>query len=69
MSRKNKKKALKKIQKASAAIRGTERKQHFDNGGTLTQWRGLHQTHTSRSEKRRSRNSDQQNAISDSNDS
>ena len=41
--------------KALARIRGEERKQHFANGGTLTDWRGGVHTVTKNRKKEQSR--------------
>lgn len=47
-------------------IRGAEREAHFKDGGTPAMWRGLHQVHSSKNEKRRSRRTDKQKNINDS---
>lgn len=64
----SKKKKTKQIKKNLKSIRGVERKEHFAQGKSLQQWRGLHHIHSSKSKKRHSRNSDKQKAIRDSDD-
>lgn len=58
----------KKKNKASktSKIRGEERKRHFEDGGSLAEWRGLHHIHNSK--KRRSRRKERIKAIEDSKD-
>jgi hypothetical protein len=69
MSKSENKKNTKRILDDSASIRGIERDEFFRNGGTPAQWRGIHSVHTSRSEKRKSRSSENKKAIEDSKES
>ena len=66
MADKDSKKNKKRILKDSASIRGIDRDEFFKNGGTLSQWRGIHAVHTSRAKKRTSRSSETKKAIDDS---
>jgi len=36
------------MNKDTAAQRGIDRKEHFEGGGTLSSWRGIHQVTTDR---------------------
>ncbi len=51
---------------STSGVRGEDRKAHFANGGSLAEWRGLHRVHTSRAEKRKTRRTERQQAIRDS---
>ncbi len=52
--------------KDTSAIRGEERRLHFEAGGSLAEWRGIHTIHKSSKDKRRSRSKDKKNAVHDS---
>ena len=54
MSKRQNSKAKQKL-KALARIRGIERKAHFENGGTLSDWRGGVHTITKNRKKEQSR--------------
>jgi hypothetical protein len=50
-----KKQSNKRTLKALATVRGLERKAHFENGGTLSDWRGGVHTITKNRKKEQSR--------------
>lgn len=52
--------------KSTAGVRGEIRRQHFESGGTLAEWRGRASVHKSRAEKRNSRSIAKRKAIRDS---
>lgn len=66
--KKNTKEAVKRKLKASKSIRGFERKKHFEEGKTPSQWRGSYHVHSSRKDKRKSRSNRKREAIKDSED-
>ncbi len=52
--------------KDTKAERGIDRKIHFESGGSLAEWRGLHQIHKSSKDKRNSRSSQKKKAVRES---
>ena len=50
-----KKKSKKQILKALASVRGIERKRHFENGGSLVEWRSGTRTVTKNKKRESSR--------------
>jgi hypothetical protein len=52
--------------KSTAGVRGELRRQYFEEGGTLSGWRGTSSVHKSRAEKRNSRSIAKKKAIRDS---
>jgi len=60
--------AKEKPKDKTAGSRGLHRKEHFENGGTLAQWRGLHQVHTSKNQKRKNRRTEKEKAIREGQD-
>ena len=52
MSDRSKKDKEKRVLKDSKSIRGLERKEHFDNNGTLSSWRGIHKIQTNKGSRR-----------------
>lgn len=67
-SKKSRKKRGGKPSQDTAPHRGIKRAEHFAEGRGAANWRGLHQVHTSRAEKRTSRSSEKKKAIQDSSD-
>jgi len=47
-------------------IRGEERKQYFEDGGTLAGWRGVSAIHRDKKEKRSNRSTKERKAIQES---
>lgn len=47
-------------------IRGKQRENHFNDGGTLKEWRGQHKVHKNRKDKRQNRRTKDKKAIQDS---
>lgn len=58
--KKNKKK------KDTKGIRGELRRKHFEDGGSLAEWRGTSAVHKNRKDKRNDRRTRQRKAIKDS---
>jgi len=50
----------------TAAIRGLERRRHFENGGSLSEWRGVSSAHKNRKDKRKNRRTRDEEAIKES---
>ena len=51
----------------SSGVRGIARREHFESGGSLVEWRGIHVVHNS--QRKNTRGSRRRKAIRDSEDS